>query len=230
MKIERKDSGRGRKEFLASVEIEAKMVDDEGGFEGYGAIFNIMDSGNDIILPGAFAKSLREIPATKVRMLWNHSPDEVIGKFTEMREDTKGLWCKGALNLETQRGKEVHSNLKFGAVEGLSIGYRTIRRELDSDEGVRKLIELSLWEISVVTFPMHGGAGVTAVKHGKLPSKREFERALARDVGLSLSQAKRLMASGWKGLSEAERDAGAETVDLGDMLGNLSGATSALRG
>ncbi|MEQ9691035.1 MAG: HK97 family phage prohead protease [Bauldia litoralis] len=51
-----------------------------------------------------------------------------------------------------------------GALDGLSIRYRTGRGRTDARTGIRSLIEVDLWEISVVTFPMLPEARIEAVK------------------------------------------------------------------
>lgn len=197
----------------AFFDVEMKMVDEEGQFEGYASIFNQRDKGRDIVVPGAFAKSLQAIPAARVRMLYQHDPSQVIGKWTEVREDGKGLYVKGQLILDVPKAKEVHALLKGGAIDGLSIGYRTIDDDRSRDTGERKLKEVELWEVSVVTFPMLPTATVDTVKNGSqqdngmLFTPREVE-ALVRDVKeCSQSEAKRIVAA-FKKNPDAIRDVG----------------------
>lgn len=211
--IERKE-GLFRGDFGPTIDIEVKELSESGEFEGYGAIFNSADQGRDVIEPGAFKQSLMDIPPARVRMLYQHDPREVIGKYTEIREDEKGLYCKGRLFLNIQRGKEVAELMREKAIEGLSIGYRTQYAEPDRDRGLRLLKKVSLLEISVVTFPMHPDAGIKLVKHdGTLPSERDLEDWLARDAGFSRQDAKAIIANGYKSLIKTERDAGG-SVDV----------------
>ena len=86
--------------------------------------------------------------------------------WEELKEDAKGLWGRGRLLMGVRQGQECHALMKAEALDGLSIGFRTIKFEngRDSDPYDRKLLELDLWEVSPVTFPMHTGATVTAVK------------------------------------------------------------------
>lgn len=197
--------------FDATMEI--KEITEEGEFEGYAAIFNTVDQGGDIILPGAFSKSLSAIPAQRVKMLWQHNPGEIIGKYLELNEDSRGLFCKGRLFTDLQRGAEVHKLMREGAIEGLSIGYRAKEFSLSSsreDEWRRKLSEVELKEVSVVTFPMNEMAGITAVKKsGEIPTEREFERWLVRDAGFSARDAKAIISRGYKSLQDV-RDAGSD--------------------
>ena len=130
-------------------------------FEGYASLFNVADSAGDVVAPGAFAASLRARPAPQVRMLYQHLAIEPIGVWEEMREDSRGLYVRGRLVSDVVRAREVRALLAEGALNGLSIGFRTKRAR---KQGVgRILTEIELWEISVVTFPLLLGSHVTAI-------------------------------------------------------------------
>ena len=135
---------------------------------GYASLFGLRDKGGDTVLPGAYAASLRRMAARgdKVRMLWQHDPAQPIGIWDEVHEDATGLHVKGRLLPDVARAREAQALLEAGAVDGLSIGYRTLRAE-PVPGGGRKLIELDLWEVSLVTFPMQPEARV-AVKSDTL--------------------------------------------------------------
>lgn len=122
---------------------------------GYASVFGQRDQGGDVVAPGAFAASLARLGAAggRVRMLWQHDPGAVIGVWDEVREDATGLWVKGRLLEAVEKGREAAALMAAGAVDGLSIGYRTRRAEKLADGG-RRLLELELWEVSLVTFPM----------------------------------------------------------------------------
>lgn len=134
--------------------------DDEGRFTGYAAVFGNVDQGNDLIEPGAFTKTLDENP--DVPILWAHDTDQPIGVSSSMVEDGKGLRVEGQLAMDVQRGREVHALMKMGAIKGLSIGYRTVKRSFKG--AVRHLEEVKLGEFSPVVFPMNQLAGVDGVK------------------------------------------------------------------
>jgi len=97
-------------------------------------------------------------------MLRQHDPEEPIGIWLELAEDQKGLRTKGKLILDTIKGRETHALMRVGALDGLSIGYRTIKDRFDRAKGVRYLEELDVPEISIVTFPMNPRATIAAVK------------------------------------------------------------------
>ena len=130
---------------------------------GYASIFGLKDQGGDVVQPGAYAKSLARLRATggTVRMLWQHDPAQPIGVWDEVKEDAAGLWVKGRILTEVEKGREVAALVQAGAIDGLSIGYRTVRAERDG-KGQRLLSELELWEVSLVTFPMLPEARVAA--------------------------------------------------------------------
>jgi HK97 family phage prohead protease len=152
--------------------------------EGYASVFGQVDQGGDRVQRGAFARSLAG--GRKVRMLWQHDPREPIGVWDEVREDDRGLWVKGRILTDVARGREAAALVAAGAIEGLSIGYRTRRAERDRD-GVRLLSEVELWEVSLVTFPMLGQARVDAKAEraeGELfAALAEAFRAARRELG-----------------------------------------------
>lgn len=149
-------------------EIDTKAVSEDGLFSGYASAFNVLDSHKEIVTRGAFAKSLASRPASKVKMLRGHDQSEPIGIWETLAEDGHGLKAAGRLILDTARGRETHALMKAGALDGLSIGFRTIRDRLDKTKGARILEEVDLWEISVVTFPSNAASTVTAVKSSNL--------------------------------------------------------------
>ena len=112
-------------------------------------------------------------------MLFQHDPSEPVGVWLELAEDWRGLKARGRLIPDVMRARELLSLLKAGAVDGLSIGYRTVRGQIDPKSRVRRLYQVDLWEISIVTFPLLNGARVSAVKQAapKLSRLREAAEA-----------------------------------------------------
>ncbi|MBL8562038.1 MAG: HK97 family phage prohead protease [Gemmobacter sp.] len=130
--------------------------------EGYASLFGKRDQGNDVVMGGAYGASLARLAAAgrRVKMLWQHDPTQPIGVWDEVREDATGLWVKGRILGDVEKGREAVALLAAGAIDGLSIGYRTVKSERDG-KGQRLLTELELWEVSLVTFPMLPEARVT---------------------------------------------------------------------
>jgi HK97 family phage prohead protease len=131
-------------------------------FEGYASLFNVADGAGDIVAPGAFAASLRRRGASQIRMLYQHFSHSPIGVWEEIAEDARGLYVRGRLVNDVEQARDVRALLGEGALNGLSIGFRTVRARRGT-AGTRTLLEIELWEISVVTFPLLAGSTVTAI-------------------------------------------------------------------
>jgi len=136
-------------------------------FEGYASLFGVADGGGDTVAPGAFAASLRRRGAGQVRMLYQHFAHAPIGVWEEIAEDGRGLYVRGRLSGDVEQARDIAALLRDGALNGLSIGFRTLRARRGAPSSVRKntrtLLEIELWEISVVTFPLLAGSTVTAI-------------------------------------------------------------------
>jgi len=156
--------------------------------EGYASLFGVADQGGDVVVAGAYARSLRRIlgEGRQVKMLWQHDPAQPIGVWDEVREDSKGLWVRGHILTEVEKGREAAALVAAGAIDGLSIGYRTVAAEKDA-KGQRLLREIDLWEVSLVTFPMLPEARVAA--KGKDP-----DDAVLRDLAAVIDDARRMPA------------------------------------
>lgn len=194
------------------IPFEIKEVsENSGAFSGYGSIFGNEDQGGDIVEKGAFKNRMSSV----IPVLWQHNPDEVIGKYKTVIEDDRGLYVEGELALKTQKGAEAYELLKMKAVSGLSIGYHVDNYEIDKKRNVRVLKEVTLWEVSIVTFPMNTKAKITNVKDlfsGGMLREREFEQFL-RESGFSRSQAKAITAHGFKSiLRDAEQEKQEEEI------------------
>lgn len=181
-------------------------VDEEGGIEGYASLFNVEDTGSDIVMPGAFTKTLREgSPWGSVKMLYQHNREAPIGLWPELSEDSLGLKSGGKIDLELNDGKQSHIRVKNKLIDGLSIGYQIIRDEWDRELQVRRLHEVQLVEISLVTFAMLPSARIDKVKSG-LATERDYEELLVREVGLTQREAKTVISHGFKTMMAKKRD------------------------
>jgi HK97 family phage prohead protease len=135
-----------------------------GVFVGYASLFGRRDQSGDIVMPGAFAATLRRRGPDNVRMLFQHDAAEPVGRWLELHETEKGLHVTGRLDRNVQRGRELFSLLESKGLDGLSIGFRTLRARRDRALAARLITEIDLWEISLVTFPMLEGARVSHVR------------------------------------------------------------------
>jgi HK97 family phage prohead protease len=159
----------------------------DGVITGYASVFGLADQGGDVVEKGAYGESLIRLAKAGrgVKMLWQHDPGEPVGVWDEVREDATGLWVKGRILEAVRRGAEARALIEAGAIDGLSIGYRTLRATKDA-KGHRLLQELDLWEVSLVTFPMLPEARV----HGKA----EGLAGPAQDMADAFADARRRLA------------------------------------
>lgn len=202
--LQTKDSGLG---------LDVKAVGDDGIIEGYASAFGVVDSYNEVVEPGAFTASLVDSrrKGKSIKMLWQHDPSQPIGVWDDLAEDSKGLWVKGRILKDASKlASEAYGLLKGGALDELSIGYRTVQTEPHDDkQGVLKLLKLDLREVSLVTFGALGRAArITDVKSilegGNLPSLPEFESHLREVCGFSKSQAAAIAGRGLSHLLRGE--------------------------
>lgn len=188
--------------------LQVKDLSEDGTFEGYGSMFGNVDSYGEVVERGAFVKSLAKHnkEKTKPLMLWQHNSDEPIGVWEELQEDDKGLRGRGRLLTGIQRADEAYIMLKAGAVQGLSIGYREVRAEPDGT--IRRLKELDLREISIVSFPANRQARIQTVKSERMDEFaarlrdgdpmpiKEFEDIL-REAGVPKAMAVQIASVGY---------------------------------
>lgn len=163
-----------RDDGLSPLGLETKFVpvaefsegDGGGTVSGYASIFGQPDQSGDVVSPGAFHRSLDTLARAgrRVKFLWQHDPARPIGVWERVAEDATGLNVTGAILDRITQGAEALALLRAGAIDGLSIGYRTIRATENRATGGRNLIELDLWEVSLVTFPMLPTARASLVR------------------------------------------------------------------
>lgn len=212
---------------FATDDIDAKT----GEFAGYASVFGNIDSHGDIVAPGAFAETLGEwaqrgrLPSMKLMHGTSINPfsgdDLPVGKWTEMREDSRGLFAKGRLSgLDTDHGRRIHGLMKDGVLDGLSIGYKARRATRLTGPAKRQLDAVTLFEVSLVDDPSNDRSRVHAVKAAAdLKTIREFEEALINGTlpALSAKEAKAFLAGGFKAI-RSERDAGEMSEQLAEII------------
>jgi HK97 family phage prohead protease len=211
------------------LQIKMDGVAEDGTFTGYGSVFGIEDSYQEVVQAGAFKESLKEI-ASKGRfvpVLWQHKSDQPIGVYDSIVEDDHGLKVTGRLLIDkVAQAKEAHALMQAGAVSGLSIGYWVRESSYDEKTGVRTLVKLDLVEVSLVTFPANDDARVEAVKfklsHGELPNLKEFEKLL-REAGFSKTQSTAIACHGLSELLRRESEGAQATASVEALKGTLAG-------
>ncbi len=191
-----------------------------GVISGYGSVFGNTDSYGDVVEKGGFEESLkvRKKSGRPLPMRWQHKQDQVIGGWSDIKEDDIGLAMEGEILFEDiPLAKQAHALAKKGLVTGLSIGYYVQDAFHDEKAGVYRLKKLDLIEVSLVTFPANDLARVENVKNaiqgGRLPTLREFEEIL-RDAGFSKNQAVEIANRGLKSLLDRRESGGDHTTGV----------------
>lgn len=209
---------------LANCEI--KFSNDKARqFEGYASVFGGVDSYGDTILRGAYAETIKNRNAP-VLMLYGHNPGRVIGKWTTLSEDDRGLHVRGELTPGHSDADDVYASLKHGTITGLSIGYRVPEGGQSlSDDGTRRtLSRIDLVEVSVVSMPADDAARIdlSSVKTmlDECASITELEDFLRDAAGFSRSSAKAFLAR-VKDVALREADAADGTEGLALSLGSI---------
>lgn len=140
---------------------DVKAAADGWEVAGYASTFDNLDLQGDIVRRGAFAASIAD-PAqrARVKLLYQHDTAQLLGKLLELREDDAGLYFRARIS-QTALGADVRQLLLDGVLDSVSIGYTpTVTRGFKP----RELLEVELWEVSLVTFPANQQAAVTDVK------------------------------------------------------------------
>ncbi|AFJ47150.1 HK97 family phage prohead protease [Shimwellia blattae] len=218
---------------IKAFDFDIKAVSDDGLFSGYGSVFNVVDSYNEVVAPGAFLESIEETRAKErtFPVLWQHRSGEPIGNWdiSSLKEDSHGLFGEGVLWLEdAHQAKTAWRGMKTRAITGLSIGYYVRESNYDEKTRIRTLTKLDLVEISIVTLPANDEARIDVIKsvlaHGNLPSLPEFEKFL-REAGFSKTQSVAIASGGLSNLlyrSESGGDDGETKTAIADMVRQLS--------
>jgi HK97 family phage prohead protease len=191
------------------VPFEVKAADDAGNFEGYAAVFNNVDLGDDVILPGAFT-TVKTTRAGRLKLALFHDLTKLVGS-AEFKQDEHGLFIKGKVNTNVSYARDAYELMKDGTLDSMSIGFNTIEDAIETRNGqsVRVIKQAELWEASIVPFGMNPAAQVTSVKS----DIRLFEGALRERMGLSQKEAAAVASLGFPAIHRDGDDAATVTVE-----------------
>jgi HK97 family phage prohead protease len=181
--------------------LEVKQENDEMIIEGYASTFGNVDSYGDVMVKGCFGT----FNAKKVSFLYQHDMTKPIGVIKELYEDQKGLFISAKIS-NTEKGKEIYTLCKDGAIHSFSIGFTINKGGFDYKDGIRYLKSVKLWEVSLVSIPANDQAEIYSVKGLDATNKRDLEQGL-KMLGLSIKEAKTLISGGYSAL-ENLRDVG----------------------
>lgn len=200
-------------EYTRAFDFELKqLADDEPGtFEGYVSTFRNVDRQRDMVMPGAFDRTLKETRG-RVPVLMGHQMSRIVGFGTHAEVDSRGLKVRGQFTLDSDEGRNAYATLKHATLVkhplGMSIGYMVAEdgAEYDEARGVRRLKDIDLLEYSIAAVPANERARFTGVKSA-LWTARDFEEYL-REAGLSREAAKRFVLRGYSALDQRDADGG----------------------
>lgn len=197
------------------VPFELKSVDETGNFEGYAAVFNNVDLGDDVILPGAFTK-VKTTRGGKLKLALYHDLTRLVG-LADYTQDDHGLLLKGRVNLAVSYARDAYELMKAEILDSMSIGFNTIKADFEERAGrrIRLIKEAELWEASFVPFGMNPEATILTVKS----DIRIFENALRERMGLSQKEAAAVASLGYPAL---RRDGGSEATAIVEELKDIS--------
>lgn len=216
---------------LKPVNLTLKELTDGGIFEGYASVFGVVDSDGDVIVKGAFKESLEAHKAKgkMPKLLWMHNPTIIIGKIIELYEDEKGLYLKGQLILEVEKGREAYALLKAGELDAMSVGFNVSGEVTASAGGGIVISKADLWEVSLVTWGANPEAEVLNVK--TIKTKRDFERFL-RDSGFSKAQAVSISSTGFNANEGSQSDSGQSEAlikGIDNLINKLKGDQNGIK-
>jgi HK97 family phage prohead protease len=187
--------------------LEIKTLTETGEIVGLASPFGNVDHGNDIVAPGAYAKSIaaHKAAGTSPAMLLHHSLDRPVGKWSEFSETSEGLLVKGNITRGAPDGAEAYALARDGALTGLSPGYMTKQAGRQGD--ARLLMEIEVFEVSLVSVPMNSKARISMVK--TINNVSDIQELL-RDGGLSGRKSRAAAAAAWAALNNSQSEAEAE--------------------
>lgn len=198
---------------LSLSDCDIKFAATEGAFSGYGSVFGVLDSKNDIIMPGAYAEVLKS--GGRVPVYVNHGwlrGELPVGAWADLKEDERGLYGQASLVMQMPSAVNAYWGMKSGLVTGLSVAIipdsKATERRSDGARVIHRIKAMK--EISVVTEPANDESRIVDVKFKdeleQVETVRDFERLL-RDVGAFDQAAAKLLTAKARDLF-AQRDVG----------------------
>lgn len=153
---------------IKDIDVQSRIV------TGYLSAFGNVDSDNDIIEKGAFAKSINE-RFNDIYYLQQHDWAKPLGKFTKLVEDEKGLYFEGEI-INTSYGEDQLKLYEAGIVKEHSIGFITVKS--DKSQNARIIKEVKLYEGSAVTLGANSATPFMGFKSTIQESKDLYKKIL----------------------------------------------------
>lgn len=205
---------------LSLAKCEVKMgAEGSLKFSGYASVFDGLDSYGDQIQAGAYKQTIEDRDRP-IQLRWNHY-GPVIGKFTEIYEDEKGLFVSGELTKGHSVAEDTAALLRHGAISGMSIGYAV--RDSEQQGVVRVLKDIELFEISIVESPADNNAHVTSLKSA---TKLKDVEQILRQKGFSQKEATEIVVTVKKIHGEREEaKAEEQSTNYAEIIKNFNKET-----
>jgi len=175
---------------------------DAGELDGYCSVFGNVDQGGDVVLPGAFRKTLADWSRSKqpLPLIADHelSTAGVIGSVHDAKEDAVGLRVKARFSSDP-KAQSVRTKMIEGHIKGMSFTYETVKHYMGQVAGksARFLQELKLFEASVVAFPMN----TLALASAKADTKKPYGDVPYADPGYLDADGEQVSKSGKPGVA-----------------------------
>ena len=141
----------------------------EGEFYGYASVFGNKDSDGDIVVPGAYARTLAEWKSkgNPIPLLWGHvtsDPDFNVGEIVSAEEDDRGLKVHGRIDMESPKGPQTYRLLKSGRVNNMSFAYAVTKGAFSAEKSAYEIKDVDLFEVSIVPIGANALTEILAVK------------------------------------------------------------------
>lgn len=166
--------------------FEAREEEREVVIEGYAAVFNqeiSMSWGKEKIIPGAFTRTLEERP--DVLALFDHQTNAVIGRASAgtllLKQDGYGLKIR-LIPPQTQLGRDVMELVKTRHIRSMSFGF-IVEKERFEKGNVRAITDVTLYEVSLVSFPAYDGTSANVFSSSSQMEARSIEKRIKRVEG-----------------------------------------------
>lgn len=214
---------------LVDLKIRQANKTDPVEFEGYGSVWDNVDSYGDTMLKGCFVEALK---ARTPMMFFGHNPGRVPGKWISAEEDKHGLLLKGQLTPGHSEAQDLEASLRHGSLSGLSVGgYTTSAEWIEQDGEIigRKVKAFDLYEVSIVSMPAETEARIDgqSIKSvlDECESVSDFEALLREVAGFSKSTATAFVSRMARiARGEPERTAPSNvTTKVNDLLETIRG-------
>jgi len=170
-----------------------KSNNDRIFFTGYASVFYIKDCDNDIILPGSFITSIKNIKRNGLIILWEHNINKPIGNIIDIYEDKYGLFIKGEVLVKNN--EMVFNLISKGTVSGLSIGYKVENYHVCDKSNTKYIKKIDLIEISIVTSPANKAARITTIQNNIMPNLQQGIRVLESEIVKTIENLRELRYS-----------------------------------